>query len=150
MPNIGTILKQEIRRLARREIGAATAGLRKDNVRLKRTIAEHKRRLAELEKASSRLISETAPLRAEAAKPTEKELRKARVTAGVVRNLRKRLGLSQAELATLLGVSAPSVYQWEHRQGRLVLRDKTKAAIIAARNIGVREAKRRLEEMEGS
>ena len=50
MSNIAQILKQEIQRLSRKEIKDATTGLRKDNVTLKRTIAEHKRRLKELEK----------------------------------------------------------------------------------------------------
>lgn len=150
MPSFAALLKDEMRRIAKREVRAMIAVLRKDNARLKRTAAEHKRRLAELEKSVGRLASETAPIRAEAARATQEELQKARITPRVIRNLRKRLGLSQAQFAKLVGVSGQSVYYWEHKEGRLTLREETKAAIMQARKLGVREARRRLEEMEGS
>ena len=150
MPNIAVVLKEEIRRLARREIKAAIAGLRKDNARLKRTAAEHKRRLAELEKAHERLLSRAAPPGAQAAAVRPDELEKARVTGGMIKRLRKRLAISQADLAKLLGVSAQSVYQWEKKAGRLTLRGNTKAAIVEVRKLGKREVKRRLEELPES
>jgi len=146
MPNIAVVLKEEIRRLARKEIKAAMAGLRRDNVRLKRTAAEHKRRLAELEKERGRLRAGAAPLGAQAATVAPDELDKARVTGGMIRRLRERLAISQADLAKLLGVSAQSVYQWEKKAGRLTLRGNTKAAIVQVRNLGKREVKRKLEE----
>jgi len=146
MPNIAVVLKEEIRRLARREVKAAIAGLRKDNARLKRTAAEHKRRLAELEKSRERLRPSATPLGAQAATAAPDELEKARVTGGMIKRLRKRLAISQADLAKLLGVSAQSVYQWEKKAGHLTLRGNTKAAIVEVRKLGKREVKRRLEE----
>ena len=150
MPNIAALLKDEMRRIASREVRATIAGLKKDNVRLKRTVADHKRRLAELERTAKRLESETAPIRTEAARPAQEELQKARITARFIKNLRKRLGLSQAQLAKLLEVSPQSVFSWEHKEGRLTLRDGTKAAIVQARKLGAREARKRLEEIAGS
>ena len=147
MPNIAVVLKDEIRRLARREIKAAIAGLRKDNARLKRTAAEHKRRLAELDKATKHLL---APPRAEAATAAPGESEKARITGMLVRKLRQRLGLSQADLAKLLGVSGQSVYQWERKEGRLALRGNTKAAIVAVRQLGKREVRSSLETLAQS
>jgi DNA-binding transcriptional regulator YiaG len=58
--------------------------------------------------------------------------------------LRKRLDLSAAELAQLLGVSMQSVYNWEHKKS--APRKEQVAAIVALRSIGKREARRRLEE----
>jgi hypothetical protein len=39
------------------------------------------------------------------------------------------------------------VYQWERKPGMLRLRDATKAAVMAVRGLGAREAKARLAEM---
>jgi len=150
MPNIAVVLKEEIRRLARREIKAALVGLRKDNARLKRTAAEHKRRIAELEKARGRLRAGATPLEAQAATAAPDEQDKARVTGGMIRRLRERLAISQADLAKLIGVSAQSVYQWEKKAGRLTLRGNTKDSIVQVRKLGKREVKRRLEESAGS
>ena len=74
------------------------------------------------------------------------ELDKARITGGMIKRIRKRLGISQADLAKLLGVSGQSVYQWEKKTGRLTLRGNTKSAIVDVRKLGKRDAKRRLEE----
>ncbi|HOX08899.1 MAG TPA: hypothetical protein PK280_21065 [Planctomycetota bacterium] len=58
MPNIGALLKEEIRRLAKREARSLMASLRKDNARLKRTAAQFKRSLAALERNTRRLVAE--------------------------------------------------------------------------------------------
>ena len=42
MPNLAVVLKYEIRRLARKEIRAATASLKSDNANLKRAVAQLK------------------------------------------------------------------------------------------------------------
>ena len=146
MPKIASLLKEEMSRIARRECRALIAGLKKDSVRLKRDVAEHKKRLAELEKTVKRLIAETEPPKEG---PAEDEIKKARITATVIRNLRGKLGLSWSQLAKLLGVSDQAVYSWEKKEGRINLRGKTKAAVIQARKLGKREAKRKLDEMGG-
>jgi hypothetical protein len=40
------------------------------------------------------------------------------------------------------------VYAWEQNQGALRVRASTRAAILAIRNLGAREARKRLEEMQ--
>ncbi len=52
-----------------------------------------------------------------------------RPTGKSVARLRKRLGLSVAEFATRLGVTAASVYRWEATTGRLTLRERTLRAL---------------------
>ncbi len=145
MPNIGSLLREEIRRLAKREARALTVGLRRDGAKLKRTVAEHKRRLATLERDSRRLVAE-ADARLKVAVPASpEEVAGARIGASRVRALRKRLRLSQAEFGQLLGVSPNTVFVWERKPGRLNLRDKAKAAIVAARKLTARDARRKLE-----
>ena len=46
-----------------------------------------------------------------------------------------------------MGVSPNAVYQWEHKSGMLRLRSKTRAAVMAVRELGAREAKAKLAEM---
>ena len=149
MPNLGTVLKDEIRRLARREIKAAIAGLKRDNADLKRTVAQLKRRVKSLERDNRLLKAAEKRLREQTfrAKAGNEELESVRFTARGIRALRKKLGLSQDDFSRLLGVSPQAVYLWESKEGRLVLRDESKLALLDLRNIGAREARRRLEEV---
>ena len=145
MPNIATVLKQEISRLARREIRASTAALRKDNAVLKRTVAQLKRRMATLERDSRLLKAAEKRLREAATESkVQREELQGRITAKGVRSLRSRLGLTRKEFAALSGVSKVTVYFWESKEGPLKLRQESKAALLELRAIGAREARRRL------
>ncbi len=145
MPNLAKVLKDEIQRLARKEIRAATATLRKDNAALKRAIADHKRRLATLEMDNRRLLSHMQKARKGSIRASDEEIQKARITANVIRGMRDKYGLSQAELALLLDVNPQTVYQWEHREGRLSFRGDAKAAIVQLRKLTASEVASRLE-----
>jgi len=145
MPNVAQVLKEETIRLARKEARLATAQLRKDNAVLKRTAAELKRRLAAVEKANRRLMADAQAKRKEAVKPSDEELEKARITGKMIRSIRKRLKLSQADFAMLLGVTPVSISLWENKQGRITLRTASKAAVIAVRKLKRREAQQRLQ-----
>ena len=70
-----------------------------------------------------------------------------RISGKGVRSLRQKLGLSQEAFAKLVGVSPNCVYQWESKPGMLRLRANTRAAVLAARGLGAREAKAKLAEM---
>jgi len=72
---------------------------------------------------------------------------KARFTGKGMKSLRKRLRLSAAGFARLLGVTGQSVYNWEHSNGPLRLRKATRTAVLKSRGMGAREAKQRLAEM---
>jgi len=145
MPNIGTLLKDEIRRLAKKEGRALLATVRKDNIRLKRDMADLKRRLAGVERDNRRLVDEADARLKQAAQASPEEVANARVGASQVRALRKRLKLTQAEFGTLIGVAGNTVLVLEKKQGRLNLRESTKAAIVAARKLGAREARRKVD-----
>lgn len=145
MPDIARVLKEEIQRLARKEVKAATAALRKDTVVLKRVAADHKRRIVKLERDNRGLRMDAARRRKESLEVTDKEVGRARITAKMVRGMRSKLGLSQAELAKLLDVNSQTVYQWEHKEGRLSFRGNAKAAILAVRKLSRQEAQQRLD-----
>lgn len=146
MPNIAKLLKDEIQRLAKREIKLATDSLRKDNAALKRTVADLKRRLTKLESSNKRLVAKEESERPQGA-VNEADPVKARITGKMIRAIRSRLGLSQDAFAKLVGVSSQAVYQWERKDGRLDLRGDSKAVIVNIRKMGKREAKQRLADV---
>lgn len=148
MPDIAKVLKEEIQRLARKETKAATTNLRKDNAALKRAVADHKRRLATLERDNRRLLSQINRGQRQSMRTSDGEVENARITARMIWSIRERFGLSQSDLANLLDVSAQSIYQWEHKEGRLTFRGDTKAAIVALRRQSVADVKERLEALE--
>ncbi len=60
---------------------------------------------------------------------------------------REKVGLSAADYAKLVGVSAQTIYNWE--RGTSKPRQEQFASLIAVRDLGKREAWKRLELLEG-
>ena len=147
MPNIGTLLKEEIARISRKQSRAETEALKKANSHYRSQIAELKRRMQALEQQVKRLSRGGARGAAASLPATESEDGKQiRYSAKSLASQRRRLGLSAAALAKLLGVSALSVYKWE--SGNTRPRQKQIEAIAALRHMGRREAQKRLEELQ--
>lgn len=143
MPTIGSVLKSEISRVSRKEVRRETQVLKKSVSQYRAQVADLKRRLQALEQQVKRLGKATtrvaAPQTAAEAEP-EAQLR---FSAKGLAAQRKRLGLSAASVARLLGVSTLSVYKWE--SGKTRPRAKQLEAIATLRGMGKREAARRLE-----
>ena len=147
MPNIAAVLKQEIVRLAAKQVRMAVRPLNQEKVTLKKLVRDLRRRVDVLEDEAAMLKTEqdrSKKLVIGALPATELAIR---ITAKGMRSMRKKLRLSQAEFARLLGVSMPTIWQWEHKSGALKVRDETKKAIFAVRDLGAREARRRLDDM---
>ena len=70
---------------------------------------------------------------------SDEEAKAARLSPRLILSLRKRLGLSQAGLASLLTVSPPAVAHWE--AGESMPAGPNRATLIALRKVGRREAK---------
>jgi DNA-binding transcriptional regulator YiaG len=140
MPNIATMLKAEIIRLARKEVRAETAALRKASAAHRRQIAALKREMAALARHSKSIAkSARSTAKSDDAEATVKH----RFSAKGFKTLRAKLGLSASDLGTLLGVSMQSVYNWE--RGKAIPRASQVAAIAGLRSVGKREAKQRLQ-----
>ena len=149
MPNIAKVLKDEFARLAKKEMKAIAASLKKDVVALKRAAADQKRRLAKVEQDNGRLLRLVERAKEKTVQVSDEEVASARITAKMIRSIRRRLGLSQAEFAQLVGVGSVSVFKWEHRGGRLIFRGDSKANIVAVRKMNKIEARKKLDEMQG-
>ena len=142
MGKIESVLKSEIVRLAAKEIRSLCGPTVRDVRRLKRTVSQLSKTVATLEKAARRWTEETQERKAELRVP-EKEAEAARLSAGLIRKLRTRLGLSQAELATLVGVSTISVGLWEH--GKTRPSGENRGALVALRKLGKRDVRKMLD-----
>lgn len=140
MSNIATVLKNEIARIARKEVKQQTQSLKKAAGGCRSEIATLKRRVHQLE-AELRKVSRSSRRTPEATTSRPDESHR-RFSAKGLASLRKRLGLSAADLGLLVGASALSVYKWE--QGKARPREKYLMAIAGIRGVGKREADRRL------
>ena len=146
MPNIGTALKAEITRLARKELRAETTALKKSAAAHRAELATLKKRCMALEKALKALCRGGGRLAvtssAGADGDADAEQGRLRFRAQGLASHRKRLGLTVEQAGQLIGVSGQSVYLWE--SGRARPRAKFLAAIDALRKMGKREAAARL------
>lgn len=131
MSNIAKVLKAEIQRIVRREIAQLAAAQKQGLAVLKKASAEYKQRLAVLEKQAKQQAS-VAQRTAGVEAPDAGVSGDVRVTAKALKSMRKRLGITQAELAKLLGVSMQVVSVWETKKGRVQIRKEKVRVSLAA------------------
>jgi len=132
-------LKSEITRLARKEMRATYPPLARDVRRLKRTVSALRKTVAVLVKLRAELQAERTAARARLAAAPE-EVKVARLSPLLVKKLRRRLGITQGELATLVGVSGSAVGSWEYGKARP--EGHNREALVALRKLGRREVRR--------
>jgi DNA-binding transcriptional regulator YiaG len=144
MPNIATLLKDEISRLSRREIRKEVQPLRKASAAYRREIAALKREVQTLRRQTSLLAKQTPkPADRGDAKVSTPPLR---FVAKGLRSLRTRLGISAPELARLMGVSDQSIYNWELK--KTTPRKEQLATLAGIRSLGKRDVQARLEQID--
>jgi DNA-binding transcriptional regulator YiaG len=146
MADLAATLKDEIRRLAKKEIKAQTGVTKQAVSQYRKEIASLKRQLREQEKKIAFLEAQERK-RLGQPQATEETLDTSRFSARSVQAQRKRIGLSAADYARLVGVSPLTIYNWEHGKSRP--RREQLAALVTLRGIGKREAAARLELLEG-
>lgn len=145
MPNVGTILKDEITRLSkkavRQQVGliqASASAQRKQLAALKKQVQALQRELALLRRTTARAQSP--------AEPTDGKQH--RFSAKGLVTLRAKLGLSAEDFGLLAGVTGHTIYSWEKEKS--APRAAQVEAVAALRSIGKREAQRRLEVLRGA
>jgi len=129
--NLNTVLAEAIAKGAMRATRTPIAALRGDVADLKRQVSELKRILRVIQKD---VKQEPAP------EPQAPEPVRIRPTGPMVRKLRQRLGLTQVEMAKLIGVSGLTISKWETAEGRIMPRSRTLEALAKVKVMGKREA----------
>jgi DNA-binding transcriptional regulator YiaG len=144
MPDVAAVLKEEITRLARKEVKQQVGPLRKTIAEQRRTIAALRRQVAALARNQAFLQQQERRRLAEA--PKANAAKGVRFSQRGVKADRQRLDLSARQYGLLVGVSEQTIYNWE--SGASKPRAKALAGWAAVRGIGKREALRRLELLE--
>lgn len=144
MTTFAVVLKDEIRRLARKEVKAHTS-------RTSKAVAQYRRQIAALKRLvheQDRRISSLQKLQQERKDSTETAVEpkdSTRFSARSVKAQRRRTGLSAADYARLVGVSPLTIYNWENGKSRP--RSGQFVTLVALRGLGKREARAKLEEL---
>jgi len=144
---VETALKEEISRLSKKQardlLGPHVAELR----RLKKRVSDLQTEVNRLkrERAKDKARSKVA---AAVKSVSSEDGAKARLSPRLIKKLRKRLNISQPELALLVDVSPAAVGFWE--TGKSSPRPDKKARLVALRSLGRRDAQRLLEEKMSS
>jgi len=137
----GTI-KSEIERLAKREVHTVSVPLKREVRLLKITVSQLRRAVLSLERFAAHQQKELSKreIRLEV---TPEDLKKSRFSPRLIRTLRKKLKITQKELAILLGVTVGATHQWEI--GKFAPKAEKKVALAALRKLRRSDVKRLLE-----
>lgn len=145
MPNLNTVLKDEISRLARKEIrsemGAtkrAVGHYRREIASLKRQTVVQSQKIAFLEAQEKKRLSTTVHVKAD---------QTSRFSPKWLKAHRIRLGISADDYGKMISVSGKTVYNWEQNKSKPLKRQL--AALVSVRGLGKREVIKRIEMVEG-
>lgn len=147
MANLATALKNEIARIARKELRDEVASLRKTVTGHRTDIAKLKRELAaasrELRRLRKEVVRNAPPVEA-AGQP---DVSKFRYSAERLAANRTKLGFSAEDYGLLVGSSGLSIYKWERG---VKPRQRFMPALATTFNMGKREAAARLQELKAA
>jgi len=143
MGKVEEAVRSEIMRLARRELRSVVVPLARDVRQLKRSMGGLSKSVAGLERVVAAQVREAEAGR-DRLEVSAEEAKTARLSANLIRKLRTRLGITQGQLAVLVGVSPGAVGQWE--QGVISPWGQNRASLVALRKLGRRDVKRMLEQ----
>ena len=142
MGKLEVTIKSEIVRLAKREMRKTSVPLVRDVRLLKNTVSQLRKTVLALERFAAQqqkeLKKRKIPLEA-----TPEEVKKSRFSPALIQSLRKKLGISQKELAILAGVTVGAAHLWEI--GKFKPKDEKKAVMVALRKLGRRDVRKLLE-----
>lgn len=143
MGKVEGVIKSEIVRLARREMRQNFVPLNRDVRSMKTTISQLRKAVLSLQRFVAQQEKAMKAQKTVLEAPPE-EVKKARFSPRLMKTLRKRLGVTQREMATLAGVTVGAIYQWE--KGIFEPRGEKKRVLVALRKLRRREARKLLEE----
>jgi len=143
MGKVEGIIKSEIERLAKREVRKISVPLGKDVRLLKITVSQLRKTVSALERFATHQQKELSKAKVPLEVAPE-EIKIARFSPRLIRSLRKRLSITQKELAILAGITVGAVHQWE--SGKFKPSSNKKALIVALRKLRRRDVRKLLDE----
>ena len=142
MGTIEEAVRSAVVRTVRRELRTVLGPMSKEVRELRQSVSQLERTVASLKHSVRKAPSAVGgPL--PKIEVTEEEVRRARMSPELIKKLRARLGITQAELAVLVGVTGPAVAQWEG--GTSEPRGENRAIIVGFRKLGRRDVQVLLE-----
>jgi DNA-binding transcriptional regulator YiaG len=141
MARVEEAVRWTIMRLVRREVRGAVVPLARELRKLRSPISDLRRRVSALERSAARQARRAEVVQLRLA-TSEEEVKAARLSPTLVNKLRRRLGLTQEQMAALVGVSGSAVAQWEAGSSRP--EGRRRAALVGLRKLGRREVRRLL------
>ena len=146
MPDVGTVLKSEISRLARKEAKKMATGLSGSVQDLKRQLRQQRKEIADLHSALATKMDRRDEGKISPELSKEKPAARVRISTDSVKSHRKRLKLSQKQLGQLVGVTTITVSNWE--RGKSTPRGEKREAFAILRDMGLKEVKERLANIQ--
>jgi DNA-binding transcriptional regulator YiaG len=143
MPNLASVLSEQIRRVSKRALSGETRTIRRMTSQHRRDIAALKRQIAELQKTVMYLERQERRRVAQSPEFPAQDAETVRFRVDGLKSHRARLGFSAGDYGKLVGVSGQAVYNWENGTSRP--RKSQVARLAAIRGLGKREALKRLE-----
>lgn len=141
MSKLDVVFREEIRRLARRELKAFAEPLLASNKRLREEVRALRRELSARTASTKRT---TRVERVQQALAAEGDQPKRRWSGPRLRAWREKNALSGVKVASLLGISSQTLYNWEMEKSKP---DPAALAVIAGlRSLGKRDLREALAE----
>lgn len=145
MGKLEQTIKSEIIRLSKRELQKISVPLSREVRLLKSTVSQIRKAVLVLERFKALYKKESATGEIEL-KATSEAVKMSRFSPRLILSLRKRLGITQKELAILAGVTVGAVHHWE--VGNFRPTDSKRTLLVALRKIRRRDVKRLLEKKD--
>ena len=146
MGKVENSIKSEILRLAKKQVRGAFLPLKREVWKMRLRLSDLSKNFASWERMAREQMrqEESKKLKLEA---SADEVKVSRFTPERIANLRRRLGLSQRELAFLTGVTVGAVGLWE--KGKFRPNVNKKAVLVALRKLSKRDVRKILAEKGG-
>jgi transcriptional regulator with XRE-family HTH domain len=146
MGKVESSIKSEILRLAKREVRGVYLPLRREVRAMRLRLSGLSKSFALLDRVAKEKLRQDESKKFQLEASTE-EVKISRFTPARIRNLRKKLGLSQRELAVLAGVTIGAIGLWEKGKFRPAMNKK--AILVGLRKLGKRDVKKLLATKAG-
>jgi len=143
MGKLEATIKSEIERLAKRELHKVSVPLKREVRSLKITVSQLRKAVIPLGRFTAQKQKELSKREMQLEAPPD-EIKKSRFSPRLLQSLRKKLGISQKELAILTGVSLGAAHLWE--TGKFRPKDNKMGVLVALRKLNRREVRELLNQ----